>query len=101
VINSEIQELRNKEMALIKRLSNFKGSKAQRNNAKKDLKKVQEQISELEPFLKKEEQDRIKEEIASIKRRLAEDFVGFWWEVYPLSYRDELLQRKAFLEKSL
>lgn len=106
MINSEIQNLRERENSLRKSLYDpfakpFKGSKAQRKNAEKELRKLQEKISELETSYERERRNRIQEEIASIERRLNEDFVGFWWEVYPLNYKDELRQELASLKKSL
>lgn len=99
---TDVKILKRREIALRKSLydpfeKSFKGSKAQRKNAEKELRKLQEQIFKLERLRKED----VLEEIASIEKRIKEDLVGFWWEKYPLNYADDLRKRLSSLKASL
>lgn len=99
---SVINNLRNKEISLRRSLydpfeKSFKGSKAQRKNAEKELKKLQKEISELVNQRRQE----ILDEIASIERQLSENLRGCWWEVYGIDYDTNLRQRLSDLKRSL
>lgn len=78
-------------------LKSFKGSKAQRKNAEKELKKMKLSLAEEELQEKKDLQERLD----YLKRHIKEDLVGFWWEIYGINELKDTQNEIALIESKL
>lgn len=78
-------------------LKSFKGSKAQRKNAEKELKKMKLSLAEEELQEKKDLQERLE----MLRRHIEEDLVGFWWEIYGPNELKDTLREISLVESKL